>query len=77
MIALCSKRHFVDDEQDSKKKKLNTKDMLKRQNNITRQYSKAALNGGTDRAKNRGFRMINGRITTYEQQNLGPSTYYD
>jgi len=36
MIALCSKCYYVD-EQDSPKKKFSTKDMSKRQNNITRQ----------------------------------------
>ena len=49
MIALCSKCYYVD-EQDSKNKKFSMKDMSKRQNYITWQRFKAALNGGIDRA---------------------------
>jgi len=76
MIALCSKCYYVD-EQDSEKKKFNTKGMSKRQNFITWQRFKAALEGCTDQAENRGFRMRGGRMTTYEQQKLGLSAYYD
>jgi len=51
--------------------------MSKRRNNITWQRFKAALNGSIDRAENRGFRMVNGRMSTSEQQKLGLSAYYD
>ena len=51
--------------------------MSESQNNITWQRFKAALNGSIDRAKNRGFRMVNGRMVTYEQHKLGLSAYYD
>jgi len=76
MIALCSKCYYVD-EQDGEKKKFSTKGMSKRQNNITWQRFKAALNGSTDTAENRGFRMVNGKMATYDQQKLGLSAYYD
>jgi len=33
--------------------------------------------GSTDRAEDRGFRMVNSQMATYEQQKLGLSTYYD
>jgi len=56
MIALCSKYYFID-EQDSKKKKLSTKGMSKRQNLKTWQSVKVALGGTTDRVENRGFCM--------------------
>ena len=67
MIALCSKFYYVD-EQDSEKKKFSTKGMSKHQNFITWQRFKAALEGCTDRAENRGFRMRGGPMNTYEQR---------
>jgi len=76
MIALCPKCYIVD-EQDSGKKKFSTKSMSKRRNSINWPRFKAALNGSVDRAENRGFRMVNGRMATYEQQKLGLSAYYD
>ena len=76
MIALCSKCSYVD-KQDSEKKKFTTKGTSKSQNFFTWQHFKAALEGCTDRAENRGFRMRGGRMTTYEQQKLGLSAYYD
>ena len=63
MIAQCLKCYYVE-KQDSKKKK--------RQNNITWQRFKVALNSGVDIAANRGCWMA-----TYEQQKVGLSTYYD
>jgi len=44
---------------------------------VTWQRFKAALNDSIDRAENRGFRMVNNRMATYEQQKLGLSAYYD
>ena len=67
MIALCLKSYYVD-KQDREKKKFSTKGMSKRQNNITWQRFKAALNGSTDRAENRGFRRVNRQMATYKQQ---------
>ena len=75
MIALCSRCYYID-EQESEQTKYRTKGMSKRRNNITWQPVKAALNGSTDRAENRGIRMINGWMVTYEQQKLGLSAYY-
>ena len=73
MIALCSKCYFVNGE----KKKFSTKGMSKKQNEINWQRFKSALNGGVDRAQNRGFRMVGNQMVTYEQQKLGLSAYYD
>lgn len=80
MIALCAKCYSVD-EQDSDKKKFSTKGMSKRQNNISWQRFKAALNGSVDRAENQGFRKVCSggakRMATYEQQKLGLSAYHE
>ena len=73
MIALCSKCYFVNGE----KKKFSTKGMSKKQNEITWQRFKAALNGSIDRAENRRFRMVGNHMMTYEQHKLGLSAYYD
>ena len=51
--------------------------MSQRQNKITWQRFKAALKGSTDKAENRGLRILNGRVATYEQHKLGLSTCYD
>ena len=60
-----------------RKKRFITKGMSQRQNKITWQRFKAALKGSTDRAENRGLRILNGRVVTYEQHKLGLSTCYD
>ena len=73
MIALCSKCYFVYGE----KKKFSTKGMSKKQNEITWQRFKAALNGSIDRAENRGFRIVGRQMVTYEQHKLGLSAYYN
>ena len=75
MIALCSKCYFADDRGD--KKKLSTKGMNKKQNEINWYRFKAALEGNKDMATNRGFRMRDGKKVTYEQEKLGLSAYYD
>ena len=36
-----------------------------------------ALDGNIDRAENRGFRLRHGQMTTYNQEKLGLSAYYD
>ena len=75
MIALCSKCYFADDR--GEKKKLSTKGMNKKQNEINWYRFKAALEGNKDIATNRGFRMRDGKKVTYEQEKLGLSAYYD
>ena len=57
MIALCSKCYFV----NSEKKKFSTKGMSKKQNEITWQHFKAALNGSIDRAENKDFVWLESR----------------
>ena len=76
MIALCSKCYFVD-ESEGEKKKFSTKGVSKKQNEITWQRFKKALEGSKDIATNRGFRIRDGQMVTYEQQKLGLSAYYD
>ena len=76
MIALSSKCYFIEEPEDEKKK-FSTKEMSKKQNEITWQRFKAALEGSKDMATNRGFRMLDGRMVNYEQQKLGLSAYYD
>ena len=51
--------------------------MSKKQNEITWQRFRSALDGSKDMTTNIGFRMNNGRMVTYEQQKLGLSAYYD
>ena len=75
MIALCSKCYYIDDR--GEKKKFSTKGMSKKQNNINWHRFKTALEGHQDMAINRGFRMRDGNIVTYEQEKLGLSAYYD
>ena len=75
MIALCSKCYYIDDRGD--KKKLSAKGMSKNQNEINWHRFKAALEGNKDMATNRGFRMRDGKMVTYEQEKLGLSAYYD
>ena len=79
MIALCSKCYYTEHQTDNQevKKKLSSKGMSKKQNEINWQRFKAALNGSKDMATNRGFRMRDGNMVTYEQEKLGLSAYYD
>jgi len=53
------------------------KGVSKKQNEITWQRFKSALDGSKDMTTNIGFRMNNWRMVTYEQQKLGLSAYYD
>ena len=47
-----------------------------RNENIWKRYE-LALDGYKDMATNRGFRMKDGAMYTYEQHKLGLSAYYD
>ena len=76
MIALCSKCYYIE-ELECEKKKFSTRGMSKKQNEITWQRFKSALDGSKDMATNIGFHMNNERMVTYEQQKLGLSAYYD
>ena len=73
-IALCSKCYFVDSETKSKH---SSKGMSARHNSLTWERYKMALEGHRDLAENRGFRLRNGQMTTYNQKKLGLSAYYD
>ena len=76
MIALCLKCYYIE-ELEGEKKKFSTMGVSKKQNEITWQRFKSALDGSKDIATNIGFRMNNGRMVTYELQKLGLSAYYD
>ena len=92
-IALCSKCYFVDDENSAMTKmsskgvsqkqnmpppKPGFSLKLKQEHNeqIWQRYERA-LNGYKDMATNRGFRMKDGAMYTYEQHKLGLRAYYD
>ena len=92
-IALCSKCYFVDDKKSAKTKmaskdvsqkqdmpppKPNLSLKFKQEHNelLWRRYERA-LEGYKDMATNRGFRMKDGAMYTYEQHKLGLSAYYD
>lgn len=51
--------------------------MSKCQNQLTWARNEAALNEAVDRATNRGFWMVNGKMRTYSQKKLGLSGYYN
>ena len=60
-----------------RKKKFSIEGMSKKQNAITWQHFKAALNSSVDRTENRRFCMVGKQMVTYEQHKLGLSAYYD
>ena len=75
-IALCSKCYYVEDETGGQAK-MSSKGVNKRQNELRWERYERALEGSRDMATNRGFRMNNGSMYTYEQRKLGLSAYYD
>ena len=75
-IALCSKCYHMED-QATGKAKVSSKGVNKRQNEMRRERFERALAGDRDVVVNRGFRMRNGSMYTYEQRKLGLSAYYD
>ena len=75
-IALCSKCYHMED-QATGKAKVSSKGVNKRQNEMRRERFERALAGDRDMATNRGFRMRDGSMYTYEQRKLGLSAYYD
>ena len=75
-IALCSKCYYVKDEAGGQAK-MSSKGVNKRQNELRWERYERGLEGSRDMATNRGFRMQNGAMYTYEQRKLGLSAYYD
>ena len=75
-IALCSKCYYMENEEKSKTK-ISSKGLSQRQNDLTWKRYLDALNGGEDKATNRGLRMVKGAMRTYQQHKLGMSAYYD
>ena len=59
------------------KYKASAKGMSKTQNAINWARYKNALDGGIDKACNRGFRTVKNKIMNYQQTKLGVSAYYD
>ena len=75
-IALCSKCYHIKDRATGQAK-VSSKGVNKRQNEMRAERFERALAGDRDMATNRGFRMHNGAMYTYEQRKLGLSAYYD
>ena len=75
-IALCSKCYHIKD-QATGQAKVSSKGVNKRQNEMRRERFERALAGARDVVVNRGFRMRDGSMYTYEQRKLGLSAYYD
>ena len=75
-IALCSKCYHMED-QATGQAKVSSKGVNKRQNEMRRERFERALAGDRDMVVNRGFRMRDGSMYTYEQRKLGLSAYYD
>ena len=75
-IALCSKCYHMED-QATGKAKVSSKGVNKRQNEMRRERFERTLAGARDVVVNRGFRMRDGAMYTYEQRKLGLSAYYD
>ncbi|KAK3727765.1 hypothetical protein QZH41_016414 [Actinostola sp. cb2023] len=86
-IAVCSKCYFVESDvvgcgtcKDLGRPachKHSAKGMSTRHNALTWERYQDALDGTRDLAKNRGFRMVDGTMCTYQQEKLGLSAYYD
>ena len=75
-IALCLKCYYIED-QATGQAKVSSKGVNKRQNEMRATRFERALEGSKDMATNRGFRMHNGAMYTYEQRKLGLSAYYE
>ena len=75
-IALCSMCFYMEDRATGQAK-VSSKGVNKRQNEMRAERFERALEGSRDMATNRGFRMHNGAMYTYEQRKLGLSAYYD
>ena len=75
-IALCSKCYHIKD-QATGQAKVSSKGVNKRQNDMRAERFERALAGDRDVVTNRGFRMRDGAMYTYEQRKLGLSAYYD
>ena len=76
MIALCSKCYYLDDGPDTAAK-VSAKGVSQRQNPLRWERYASALLGACDTVTNRGFRMHNGAMHTYEQRKRGLLAYYD
>ena len=75
-IALCSKCYHIKDSATGQAK-ISSKGVNKRQNEMRAERFERALAGDRDVVVNRGFRMRDGSMYTYEQRKLGLSAYYD
>ena len=75
-IALCSKCYHMKD-QATGQAKVSSKGVNKRQNEMRLERFERVLAGDRDVVVNRGFRMRDGSMYTYEQRKLGLSAHYD
>lgn len=75
IVSLCSKTYFCWD--DAGKNKFSSKGVNKKINNITRErYLKVLETGNAEKVINKGFRMRDNAMMTYEQQKTGFSYLY-
>ena len=72
----CAASYFVEDEKSGKTKK-SSKGVSEKQNELLWSRYEMALDGYKDMARNRGFRMKDEAMYTYEQYKLSLSAYYD
>ena len=76
MVALCSKTYFV---WGGKENKISSKGLQKRRNKetlIKEKYLDCLFNKETINGINKGFRMVNKEMQTYEQKKIGLSPVY-
>ena len=76
MITLTSKCYYADGGPDTEAK-ISCKGVSKSQNEMTWERYRNALEGSTNRASNKGFRLQGQSIVSYQQDKLGLSAYYD
>jgi hypothetical protein len=75
MIALTCKCYYAEDTE--MKPKFSCKGVSQKQNVMSWDRYKGALDGFKDKAQNTGFRVNDNQIVTYTQNKLGLSAYYD
>ena len=78
MITLTNKCYYADSRADADTEaKISCKGVSKGQNEMTWEHYRNALEGSIDRASNKGFRLKDQSIVSYQQDKLGLSAYYD
>jgi len=76
MIAICSKVYYCWNNEG--KDKTSCKGVNKRQNDVLKEdYYNVLFDNREYKAVNKGFRVVNNKMYSYEQQKRGFSSYYD